>query len=331
MIQVGVFYPNPEDTTSFYRGAGPFQMLRKLIPELKCYFLKNTAWSTLRQFDLIFVQRPFEKQCVDLLTSAKQCGIPTWVDHDDDFTSIPKDNPAFDFFSDDEIQSNFKKCLELASFVTVTTEALQKTLKQWNDNVLIIPNAHDDYLLGPCAPEEKRSNTIVWRGSNTHQNDLLHFKDEIIALGEKFPDFEWHFLGYDPFFITSKIRHKFHKARPVIDYFALIKHLRPAVLMCPLVDVPFNHAKSNIAWLEATFAGAVTVGPSFDHWQRPGVFNYTNPESFYDKVQSAIASLTGEVTQETAIGAAYIRKNLSLSVTNQARAALVRGVYEKTI
>lgn len=329
MIRVGCHFPNPSDTTSFYRGAGPFHMLRKINPDIFCFRLQETFWSTVRQADIVFMQRPFDPPCVEMLTTAKQCRIPTWVDYDDDPFSIPKDNPNADYFAEKSVIDATKRCLELANLVTVTTEALQKKFKQYNDNVLIIPNCHDDYLLGPCDPTEKRAPIFAWRGSATHQADLMSVKNEIIALHKEFPDFEWHFLGYNPFFITDFIPHTYHKPRDLMQYIGLLQHLRPAIVFVPLVDNEFNHAKSNIAWMEATYCGATVVAPHFDPWDRPGVINYK--DNFTFSFRKAIASLTGEINDETKASAKYIQDNLTLSKANIARAKIIETLYEKTL
>ena len=48
----------------------------------------------------------------------------------------------------------------------------------------------------------------------------------------------------------------------------------------PLKDNLFNHAKSNLAWIEATCAGAMTLAPDWPEWRRPGVSNYESPLNF---------------------------------------------------
>jgi hypothetical protein len=329
-MNVGVYYPMPDDTCSFYRGAGPMNELRRVIPEVRVEQIANTGWSCIRKYDAIFVQRPTTKEHLAIIESARTCNIPTWLDFDDDFTCIPTDNPNWSTFSDPQVQKNLQDACRLANVITVTTESLKTTLGQFNQNVLVIPNAYDDYLLGECKPTERRAPTILWRGSNTHQNDLLKFKAEIVATAQKFPDFEWHFLGYYPFFLTDGMRHQFHKAMSINKYFALIRYLRPALLFCPLVDNQFNQAKSNIAWLEATYAGAVTVAPNFPQWRQPGVFNYTDAESFLTQMECAINSLNGEVNAYTQLSAEKVRKSFSLSVVNQLRGSVLHALRTLT-
>jgi len=34
----------------------------------------------------------------------------------------------------------------------------------------------------------------------------------------------------------------------------------------------------NIAWIEATYAGAATIGPAWQEWQHTGILNYSSVE-----------------------------------------------------
>lgn len=265
-----------------------------------------------------------------LIKTANDCNIPVWIDHDDDFTCIPRDNPNWAGFAEKKTQDTFKECCARATVATVTTTALAEKLKPLTSNVCVIPNAWDNYSFGDMAPINKRSPVIAWRGSSTHQNDLLHYREEIVQLAETFPDFEWHFFGYYPFFLTDKMKHKFHRFTSLHRFMTLFKNVAPSVTIVPLVDNPFNRAKSSIAWLESTYAGAVTVAPNFEGWKVPGVFNYSNKESFHQQCQIAIASVTGEVNEHTKKSAEYIRQSLSLSIINTLRAELIRILLRRT-
>lgn len=326
MIRLGVHFPNPHDACSYYRGAGVINFLKAHLPELVIFKLEESSWHHISQYDAVFVQRPFEDSHLEIIKQAKKMGIPSWIDHDDDFTTIPVDNPAYHVFTQERIQSNIKNCIQLATVCTTTTEPLRKLCLKYNDAVTVIPNAHNDYIHGPCAPEGKRSNVILWRGGNTHQNDLLTYKEVILEVAKDHPGFEWHFLGYFPFFVAEKMNVHHHRFSSIHDYFARLKEIRPAIVFCPLAHNPFNHAKSNIMWIEGTAAGAQVIAPSFGEWKMPGIINFSSPSDFYDAMSKGIKSLTGEVTEETKKSASYIREKASLSFTNQLRGLLLSAV-----
>jgi hypothetical protein len=331
MIKIGVHAANPDDSCSYYRSWGPFGKLRQLAPYIEVQPIATSGWSEVSKSDIIFLQRPFDKSQLAPIKTANQWNIPVWVDYDDDFTNIPRDNPNWSTFNDPATQKIFQECCQRASVVTVTTEALKEALKDLNKNILVIPNVHNDYVLGPCTPTGKRAQVIAWRGSNTHQNDLLQYRDEIKALATEFPDFEWHFFGYYPFFLTEKMKHQFHRMTGIMSFFQSFKAISPAISIVPLADNPFNRSKSSIAWLESTYVGSMTVAPDFDGWKQPGVFNYSDRETFHQQMRKAIASVTGEVNEPTLKSAEYIRNSLSLSKMNTIRLALIQALLGRGI
>lgn len=330
MIRLGVHAVNPSESCSFYRAWGPINRLRKVMPELDIRPITTTLWNDVTQFDIVFTQRPYDKSQLQLINTARHCNVPVWIDHDDDFTCIPRDNPCWATFNDPETQVIFQKCCEQASIISATTPELAETLKRFTPNVVVIPNAFDDYLLGKCDPQEKRAKIIAWRGSPTHQNDLLQYSDEIKLLADLYPDFEWHFFGYYPFFLTDNMRHTFHKMAKIYKFFPSYKNVKPALTIVPLADNQFNRAKSNIAWLEATYAGSVTLAPDFPEWKKPGVINYSNGETFLAQASEVLKSFNGEVAAQTRLSAEFIQSRLSLSVMNTLRAALIRAIQRAT-
>ena len=68
--------------------------------------------------------------------------------------------------------------------------------------------------------------------------------------------------------------------------------ISPKYSVFPLVDTPFNRAKSNIAYLEAIMCGAIIVAPDWQEWRHPGVINYT--DDFKEKVGYMVTMEEGE-------------------------------------
>jgi hypothetical protein len=136
--------------------------------------------------------------------------------------------------------------------------------------VEVIPNAFDDINLKiqPFA----RENNVVWRGSGTHQRDMLINKDAIIS-AIKSSDVPSHFIGYNPFFITEELKKvSLHQwSGSVIKYMMhLMKGNKGSgwgqTFFVSLHDSDFNRAKSNINWIESIMSGACCVAPAWDEW-----------------------------------------------------------------
>ncbi len=106
---------------------------------------------------------------------------------------------------------------------------------------------------------------------------------------------------------------------------ASLSEAAPSAMIFPLHEHPFNRCKSNIAWLEATFAGAACIAPDWAEWRHPGVLNYTDEHSFSDQMNSV---MRGDVDVEDLARTswAYIQDNLTLEKVNKLRWQVVTSL-----
>jgi len=85
-----------------------------------------------------------------------------------------------------------------------------------------------------------------------------------------------------------------------------------------LSDTPFNRAKSNISWIEATYAGSSVIAPEFlpEFANMPGVITYNElMDSVFENVKDFNKSLA--ITND--LSWRYIKENLLLSQVNNLR------------
>lgn len=327
------------DATSLYRAIGPFQGLAKTL-EGKVSFteLKEISWHTLGFYDGFFMQRPYSSTHVEVLNKVKKLGFPIWLDYDDDLLSVPIENPAHETYSDPEITKNFLTCLSLATIVTVSTQTLFDKFKNVCSvlknppQFVLIPNAFNDFLFQKKDKSKiEKEKIIMWRGSTTHLGDLTEIKASVKEVHKKFPDYTWLFIGQKPLMFKDVIaptRLLHVKSQEPIDYMDLLNNIAPEIAMVPLTISPFNRAKSDIAWQEATLAGAITLAPiELPEFNKPGIFNYKKEEgnSFVDAMTIVINS--SEEFKKTSVEKSwnYIDKNLRLSKINKMREEIIKG------
>lgn len=171
-----------------------------------------------------------------------------------------------------------------ADLVTVTTEDLVTKLKPLNDHILQIPNAWNHRLFNYRNPSgHQKSKTILWRGSRTHAEDMDTYLPEISRVAKDHPDWKFVFVGGAYWKVHNMIPKGqiacFEFLEPM-KYYRLIHDLSAKIAIVPLHDHTFNHAKSNIAWQEATFAGAAVLCPNWTEWQNDGAILYASPYEF---------------------------------------------------
>ena len=313
------------DTCAFYRSAGVLKDLRRKTDDnitLVQFDQVAMNWSFITQFDLIMYQRPFTKESLTLCGYVKQCGIKIWLDYDDNLFALNPENPTYYIYNNPEIQANIKGMLQLADAVSVPTEYLRQAYSEFNKNVFIVPNAfHDSLFERPELP--KRTNNIVWRGPEAHIFDLMTFSKEINQATQEFPEWRFMFMGFSPWFL-SKTDNKGHiPSLDIVVYYKTLFDMAPACMHVPLHDNTFNRCKSNISYIEASYAGAVCICPAW--WSAPGSLPYTDNASYYEAIRSV---LSGEVDKAKLNREAweYIMDVLPLSKVNVQRLEILNSL-----
>jgi hypothetical protein len=316
MIRVGAVLSNPQGACSYYRSVGPFSKIKEVSFE----FLEKGNWVNYSSLDVLYLERPVMPSFIEGIRMAKSFNIPVWVDFDDDLFDVPKYNPAYGFYSKDETKQSVIAAVSMADVITVTTPTLQKVFQKYNKNVIIIPNAWNNYNF-PLQENFSNKKIINWRGSATHRNDLLEYKDALLASAEARKDWKWSFIGKEHWMISDFIddnQKMTFDEMDIIQYFNLMVNLNPGIQIVPLKINEFNKSKSNIAWLEGTAAGAVTLAPIMEQWERPGIVNFSSLDDLKEKITEL---QTNEKYRRAMYKASknYIEENLLLNNVNKKR------------
>lgn len=218
---------------------------------------------------------------------------------------IPDYNKFKPAFVSDEIRQSSQEIMEMCDEVTVTCPYMRDYyLEKTNQkNITVIPNYPPRFWLGHCYSEERvRANfqqfkaqpRVLYAGSGAHfdvdnrvkqQDDFYHVSDAIIKSRKRF---KWVFVGAYPKSVEQYIRTgemEFHEWRPLYDYPELIKSLNVSAAIAPLMDNPFNNAKSNIKYVEAAAYGTPLVCQDIETYRTvPGDLKFTSGGEMVDKL-----------------------------------------------
>ena len=86
--------------------------------------------------------------------------------------------------------------ISISDLVTVSTEPLVDVVKQYNSNVMVLPNCvHEDLLTLERAPRERV--TVGWSGGTSHLRDFRYAAPMISKFVARNPGVDFHFVGAD--------------------------------------------------------------------------------------------------------------------------------------
>jgi hypothetical protein len=287
-----LYYHSGLDTASaYYRGVGELAKIRKdtghqfeIIPE------RSPAINRIVQADGIFLERPYTQDHYDVVLHARLEGIPVWIDYDDFLYDIPESNPCHSTYTD-SAKDRIEKITALADYVSFSTVNLMNQMRI---------DGKENYVINNGLPKEqswinrieksRKEKTILWRGSETHSEDLMSVMGAIIQFANEHPEVKFEFMGYSPWFLTKYLpKWQFLGGVPLGDYFISMARMSPDAVIVPLVNSDFNLCKSNIAGLEATsLSDSLVICPSFLEWQGNGWTNYESEESFYNSLNHVL-------------------------------------------
>lgn len=336
LTRIFVICPDVGDATSFYRGVGPLgHLARSTGHSIQLMFSAQVSWATISMCDVVFMQRPWRAKDLSTAEVVKNCRLPLWLDYDDDLFSVPMENPSFDLYADEVTKKRIATMIAMADVVTVTTEQLKANLANLNKNIVVVPNAFDDRFLTMPEKREPPAKLVLWRGSDTHQKDLATVGMQLGELSHDpdLSDWTFQFMGFNPWWITERMRHLNTIISPPIDileYHTYLREVNPALMFVPLCDSDFNLSKSNIAWIEGTYAGAAVVAPGIPEFVQPGISNYSTAQEFIDVMKTLMLDLSRKEVKQ-AESEFFIKQWLPLSRVNHLRLELLEKLLKRKL
>ena len=235
-----------------------------------CQF--NIDWA-----DIVVIHRPVDSGYFEAAKAVKALGKKLWIDNDDDALNFPIDHPAYMQYNRDDRRSFIRESNQLADVMTVSNPQILKSYGELNKNAHYYPCAYDERLM-PEPDYSPREKVILWRGSKTHKAALREFAPAIGRIDAKFKGWKFVFIGDYPWEMIEQIKNNDWYCEsgytPTQKLWHYTRSLKPAIQMVCLTDNQFTRSRSNMAVLDATIAGAVTLAPDWGHFKTPGVFNY---------------------------------------------------------
>jgi hypothetical protein len=349
-VRLACSVPHPMDGTSWHRAYGPLGRMAREDPRLTLKRAEPTDdgkgwklnWDFLSDCHAVFLQRPCHPNHLTFVKIAKQMGVKVWIEWDDDVTCIPRSNPHFEQYANfTELPRMLGQLAFYADAITVATEELANRVRAWmrgcnlrgeikEKKVYVVPNA----CVSKFYDELPVQKVVSWRGSATHDEDVGTVLEEIAKISHDpgFKDWRWHFSGGTPYRVIERVKH-LEESPPSgpVSFPMMLSLFAPYVHIVPLQDNPFNRCKSNLAWIEATCAGAAVIAPDWPEWNLPGVMTYRGPEQFGQILRECLGMAhqsweKGHRHPRYLLSRAYIEDNLMIERVNGIRWQVLNGL-----
>jgi len=330
MIKILGIIPAPNSGVSFYRSTGVLNELHRQGLIHFDFVSGHVDWDLIGRYDIIFMERPYTKEHVETASRAIMWGKKVVIDYDDFLFDVQKDNPVYHVYHNVQIKKNMLFMLNNAHAIICSTDYLKGKLQELTSvdhtRFHTVPNALNDYVLAIAEPAVQKG--IMYRGSGTHRLDCESVKEAMIEISKQQPI---TFFGHLPEFIKDNpdIDYYWNEwNNSITAYYSGLANRLCNISIVPLLDNDFNRSKSNIAVIEAVYAGACVIAPNFPEFRKiDGVLTYDTPETFEKKVKKLLSNSEHAVKmwQESKD---YINGRLLLSQINPLRLKIFDSVLK---
>jgi glycosyltransferase involved in cell wall biosynthesis len=215
---------------------------------LKVSAIQNINIDDINQADIVFFQRQYAKEALELLRVVKEQGKICIAHIDDNMWEIPVSNPAISAYRG-ENWLRFCSIMTEAHGCTTSTEYLANKIKLYNPIVEIFRNLVELSIAdfkspGRDVPGEIR---IGWTGTPHHHDDIFIAEKALEKVVKKYPNVKLVFMGYKPhtlFDHISEERYEYYEFVPVDAYYHALANLDLDIGIAPLADNGFNKGKT---------------------------------------------------------------------------------------
>lgn len=288
--------------------------------------------------NVMVFQRISQPELVTKIAAARNMGIRVVYDLDDDFFSTPPEfTGPWKYYSQPAVQASIRQAMNTADFVTCSTEALARQLPGVAAPRVVIENVIDTTVWEPARASRKPTDTVTigWMASGSHMIDAPLVLPALRAIMERHTNVRLHLIGWVGWqqlgedFRPFADRIKSEPWIPIWDLPAAMADID--IGLAPLVDNPYNRAKSNIKWLQYGALAVPCVASRLDPYAAltdgvDGILVGYDPGGW----QNTLEDLVCDHARRKAVGeAAYrtVRERYDV----RAKIGAWRGVFESVL
>lgn len=336
------------NASTFYRGLLPL----RLLPETKVSY-NNGVVRGASQFssinaasredilgaDIIFSARSADQQTTHFLAHAKANGKKIWVDYDDDFFFVEKNDPYYGVLM--SVRQSLIDQLVVADLITVSTDHLRATFIKAIKDALgsnydarfenkihavrntMLPGFQSFPALTASYFEKKLHEErlhFLWRGDATHKFSFDMMRN--------FGKVNFTCLGMNSGLAGNNIRNV--AGLELTQYMKFIKSSGALCFLKPMHGINGNECKSDISALEGLTAGALTLAsPKKEFIGKPWIINVADDDWDMSALADKIRALDPkEMLDAYDTGVSFYRDEQSFEKIQQLRLTHIERLME---
>lgn len=172
---------------------------------------------------------------------------------DDNVLAITPENwSAYHLYSKPDIRDAIEHAAACSDLVTVSTEPLAEVMREFNENVAVLPNAIPGWVCSlPRVPRDRPR--VGWMGGASHGVDIGVVADPVRRFLKRAPGWDLHLGGtdYRPTFRADPDRMFYEKWTQVnTDPEGFYSSIDFDIGLCPVWPTTFSDSKSAIKAIE---------------------------------------------------------------------------------
>ena len=229
----------------------------------------------VRDGDIVVIQRDFPREFIGyekIINIARTEQKPVIFEFDDLLFCLPDNHPDRQNPAHGTSLLPMLQLLMEANLVTVSTPKLREFALNYNDNVVVLPNYFDDtvWQLKPPALKNQEDGplTIGYMGGSSHKSDVEYLVPVFLELLNRYPQkIQFQFWGVHPpstLASFAQVKWSLASVNDYIEFAAFFQDQTADIFVAPLVDNPFNQAKSPIKFFEYSALGVPGVFSRFE-------------------------------------------------------------------
>ena len=246
---------------------------------------QETMFKKAMASDVIVFQRPDQADKTEAIRLLKIAGKKIVFDNDD--TYRPDSGfPRLEIYANkqmiEKVNEELMKNVAQADLVTTTTEFLANEYREFNDNVVVLPNCIDpiDY---PKPKRNKGDKIRIGMTGSVGYDDFKIIQDYLVELSKR-DNVQIVMFGLSlPEAQNSRVRElykdaieliessgiEWHTHKPMEKYTEYLNDLKLDIMLIPRRETYFNKCKSNVKYLEASMLEIPVVASTFPDKDSP--------------------------------------------------------------